>query len=260
MPSAQTYTGSRSSSRRRFHVSYSACQLAFSRAIDAADSGAAAPRQPSQRQIEVPVGQPVQVQLGQEPPHFLRPPLEQRQQPTLEAPLQSPHPRPPHRDRPAHQTEPARLPEAVPVARRREPVPDSRSELLACVAAFGRSLDESFDPARFLAEFSARTQRLVPHDDMLILLREEDGQTYSLFAEYAVRGSLSDDNRRYTTAFERGGRAAAESFALTPVFGGEAQLIADMATDDRFGEAAPCWKSLREAGFRARLAVPPTCG
>src|SRR2546426_12072819 len=124
MPSAQTYTGSRSSSRRRFHVSYSACQLAFSRAIDAADSGAAAPRQPSQRQIEVPVGQPVQVQLGQEPAHFLRPPLEQRQQPTLEARLQPPHPRPPHRDRPAHETEPARLPEAVPVARRRvHPLP-----------------------------------------------------------------------------------------------------------------------------------------
>jgi len=42
--------------------------------------------------------------------------------------------------------------------------PDSLSDLLACVAAFGRSLDESFDPTRFLAEFSARSQRLAPHD------------------------------------------------------------------------------------------------
>jgi len=42
---------------------------------------------------------------------------------------------------------------------------DGLADLLACVAAFGRSLDESFDPARFLAEFSARTQRLVPHDE-----------------------------------------------------------------------------------------------
>src|SRR3989304_5162120 len=82
MPSAQTYTGSRASSRRRFHVSYSACQLAFSRAIDAAASGAAPPR----RRAPEPRPQP-------------------------------PPPRPPHRDRPAHQTEPARLPEAVPVAR-----------------------------------------------------------------------------------------------------------------------------------------------
>jgi hypothetical protein len=32
--------------------------------------------------------------------------------------------------------------------------PDSFSGLLACVAAFGRAIHESFDPARFLAEFS----------------------------------------------------------------------------------------------------------
>jgi hypothetical protein len=49
------------------------------------------------------------------------------------------------------------------------------SDLLACVAAFGRSLDDSFDPARFLAEFSARAQRLVPHDRVIIARREDDG-------------------------------------------------------------------------------------
>lgn len=54
--------------------------------------------------------------------------------------------------------------------------PDGLSDLLACVAAFGSSLDESFDPTRFLAEFSAHTQRLVPHDYMLIALREDDGK------------------------------------------------------------------------------------
>ena len=63
--------------------------------------------------------------------------------------------------------------------------PDGLSDLLACVAAFGRSLDEHFDPARFLTEFSARAQRLVPHDHMLIAVLEDDGQTYSVFAEYA---------------------------------------------------------------------------
>jgi hypothetical protein len=64
---------------------------------------------------------------------------------------------------------------------------------------------------------------------MLIALREDDGPTYTLFAEYAVRGSLRGDNRRYTTAFERGGRVATECVALAPVFGGETQLIADTA-------------------------------
>ncbi|PYN93373.1 MAG: hypothetical protein DMD91_30220 [Candidatus Rokuibacteriota bacterium] len=134
--------------------------------------------------------------------------------------------------------------------------PDSLSDLLACVAAFGRSLNDSFDPARFLAEFSARSQRLVPHDYMLIALREDDGQTYSVFAEYAVRGSLRGDNRRYTTASERGGRVATETFALAPVFRGETQLTADMATDDSFGEGTACRAQLGEARLRARLAVP----
>src|SRR5437870_2594895 len=138
--------------------------------------------------------------------------------------------------------------------------PDTLSDLLACVAAFGRSLDERFDPARFLAEFSARSQRLVPHDYMLIALREDDGQTFSLFAEYAGRGGVGGDTRRYTTAFERGGRAATESFALAPVFGGEMEVIADMATDDRFGEASACRATLGEAGLRARLAVPLFAG
>jgi Nif-specific regulatory protein len=132
--------------------------------------------------------------------------------------------------------------------------PDSLSDLLACVAAFGNSLHESFDPARFLAEFSGRTQRLVPHDYMLIALREDDGQTYSLFAEYAVRGSLRGDHSRYTTAFERG--RPPECVELAPVFGGETQLIADMATDDQFGEAAACQEGLGETRLRARLAVP----
>src|SRR5206468_8912000 len=108
---------------------------------------------------------------------------------------------------------------------------DSPSDLLACVAAFGRSLDEKFDPARFLVEFSARTQRLAPHDYMIIALLEDRGQTYSLFAEHAVGVSVRGDGRRYTTAFERGAREAAESFPLAPVFGGELQLIGDITTD-----------------------------
>src|SRR6266404_6785282 len=132
--------------------------------------------------------------------------------------------------------------------------PDGLSDLLACVAAFGRSLDEHFDPARFLAEFSARAQRLVPHDHMLIAVLEDDGQTYSVFAEYAVRGRLLAGEALYTTAFARGGRLATEDCALTPVFKGETQLIADVTTDDRLSE------TLGKAGLRARLAVPLFAG
>ena len=77
------------------------------------------PQQPPQGQVEVAVGQPMQVQLGQELADLLGAPLEQRQQLTLEARLQPPHPRPLHRDRPAHQTEPPRLAPPVAVPRRR---------------------------------------------------------------------------------------------------------------------------------------------
>jgi hypothetical protein len=59
---------------------------------------------------------------------------------------------------------------------------EALADLLACVAAFGRSLDDSFDPARFLAEFSARAQRLVHHDIVLIARREENGHPCSVFA------------------------------------------------------------------------------
>ena len=38
------------------------------------------------------------------------------------------------------------------------------ADLLACVAAFSRALEASFDPQRFLHEFSAHAQALVPHD------------------------------------------------------------------------------------------------
>src|SRR5882672_11177210 len=138
--------------------------------------------------------------------------------------------------------------------------PDGLSDLLACVAALGSSLGQSFDPTGVLAEFSARTQPVVPHDYMLIAVREDDGHTYSVFAEYAVRGSVGCDNKRYTTAFERGGRAAMDSFALAPVFGGEAERVADMASDDRLGEASACRATLDELGLRSRLAIPLCAG
>src|SRR5216683_807020 len=68
MPSAHTYTGSRSSSRRCFHVSYSACQPAFSRAIDGADSGAAAPSSPRRARSKSPWANPCRYSSGRSRP------------------------------------------------------------------------------------------------------------------------------------------------------------------------------------------------
>ena len=133
------------------------------------------------------------------------------------------------------------------------------ADLLACVAAFGRSLDEKFDPARFLADFSARAQRLVPHDHVLIARRENDGHTCSVFAAYAVRGSILGDSSHYTTAFSRGDRLAPADFVLAEVFEGSTQIVADLTTDSRFKDHR-LMARIAEAGLRARLAVPLYAG
>jgi len=114
---------------------------------------------------------------------------------------------------------------------------EALADLLACVAAFGRSLDDSFDPARFLVEFSARAQRLVPHDTVLIARREDNGHTCSVFAAYAARGIILGDSRHYTTAFSRGDRVAPADFVLAEVFEGNTHLAADIATDSHI-----CWR------------------
>ena len=133
--------------------------------------------------------------------------------------------------------------------------PDVLLDLLECVAAFGRSLPDRFDP-RFLAEFSARAQRLVPHDYIAIARREDDGQTCSVFAEYPLRSALLGHGGHDTTAFERGDRLPAEAFALTPVLQGEAQVIDDLATDGRVANRPAFRAKVAESGLRAMLAVP----
>jgi two-component system response regulator FlrC len=133
------------------------------------------------------------------------------------------------------------------------------AELLECIAAFTRSLTETFDPTRFLSEFSARARRLVPHDYLAIQRREADGRC-SLFAEYAVRSAPLCHGAPYTTAFERGDGVGAEAFALGPVFAGHTQIVADMTTDARFAEAPALRANIVEAGLRARLAVPLDAG
>jgi transcriptional regulator with GAF, ATPase, and Fis domain len=142
-------------------------------------------------------------------------------------------------------------------------IPDviAAPDLLECVAAFGRSLDEHLDPTRCLSGLSAWAQRLVPHDYILMIRGgEADGDTCSIFAEYAARGALLAHGTPYTAGFERGDRVPAEVFALGPVFEGHAQVVADMTADPGFREGHPLRAPIVEAGLRARLAVPLHAG
>jgi transcriptional regulator with GAF, ATPase, and Fis domain len=138
--------------------------------------------------------------------------------------------------------------------------PDLRLDLLGCLAALGQSLNGSFDPRRSLTKFSACVQHLLPHDSIVIARRENDGRCFSIFAEYGLRGAVLGDGDHYTTAFARGDRVPADLFALAPVFEGDVQLIADMATDARFGADAVLRVRMAEAGLQGRLAVPVHAG
>ena len=132
-----------------------------------------------------------------------------------------------------------------------------RGDLLASLAALGRSLQETFDPQRFLAEFSERVQPLVPHDRLLIAYLEEGGETFTVFAEHAARGPVMHEGR-YTVAFDPGGRYVVDQFSLRPVFAGEALLVQDSREDARFAHLTPEELKPLKAGVRARVGVPCT--
>jgi transcriptional regulator with GAF, ATPase, and Fis domain len=139
---------------------------------------------------------------------------------------------------------------------RRAMAPDVRVDLLECVAAFGRSVHDRLDPVRLLTGFSARAQRPVPHDYIAIMYREDDGETCSVFAEYAVRRASLCDGGHYATAFQRGGRLPAEALALMPVFRGEVQIIEDLSADRHVADRPALRAKMAESALRARLAVP----
>ncbi len=132
------------------------------------------------------------------------------------------------------------------------------ADLLASLTAIGHSLQEAFDPQRFLAEFSAHVQRLLPHDRLMIAYREEGG-SLSVFAEHHIRGPALHEGR-YTIAFDPGGRYAPEELALGPVLAGEAMWVRDFQEDPRFAQPGGDLPKALKIGLRSRLAVPLTSG
>ncbi len=130
---------------------------------------------------------------------------------------------------------------------------DGLADLIACVAAFGRSLQETFAPQRFLTEFSLHAQRLVPHDRMIIVYLEDGGRAFTVFAEDRGQGPALHTGR-YTTDFDPGGRYAADEWGLEPVFAGGGLLVDDVRRDP--STAA----QLLETAIRARVGVPIYAG
>src|SRR5262245_33440708 len=134
------------------------------------------------------------------------------------------------------------------------------AELLACVAAFSRSLEGAFDPEHFLDELSARVKPLVPHNGMLIAYLEDEGRTFSAFARHVAGAGVAFQFRSFTIAFDPSGRIPRAMGGLGPVFDGQSQLIEDGRIIPASVDPA-VWTVWTEAtGFRARIGVPLYAG
>jgi two-component system response regulator HydG len=129
------------------------------------------------------------------------------------------------------------------------------ADLLASLAAIGRSLREEFDPRGFLAEFSDRLQRLIPHDRLVVDYLDENGRTFSVLAEHAAPELLLHADH-YTTAFDPGTRYVVAEWVLRTVFAGEAMRVDDFTADPRFAELNPYERKLVDTGLRSGLLVP----
>ena len=136
--------------------------------------------------------------------------------------------------------------------------PTALADLVASLAALGRSMREKFDPQRFLEQFSATIQRLVPHDRLVVDHLDDDGRTFTVFAEHAAP-ALTFHEEHYTTTFSPAGRYVVADWAIRETFAGQPMRIDDFQTDPRF--ARPNTHEARvKAALRSGLVVPLASG
>jgi transcriptional regulator with GAF, ATPase, and Fis domain len=132
-------------------------------------------------------------------------------------------------------------------------------DLLGALSAIGRSMQERFDPRRFLAEFSAPFQRLIPHDRLVIEHLHDDGEHISIFAEHAPP-ELRLHGGYYTTDFDPGARYTIAQWNLRTAYHGEALVIGDFREDPHYATAEGPASGPREVGLRSALLVPLISG
>jgi GAF domain-containing protein len=132
-------------------------------------------------------------------------------------------------------------------------------DLVASLAAIGRSLRGVFDPQRFLGEFSAQIKPLIPHDRLVMDHLDEDGRTFTVFAEHAP-SPLVLHEEHYTTTFAPQARYVVAEWVIRSVFAGEPMLVQDFSADPRFASLNPFERKFLKGGLRSGLFVPLESG
>ncbi len=127
------------------------------------------------------------------------------------------------------------------------------TDLLASLAAIGRSMQEEFDPRRFLDEFSQRIRGILPHDRLVILNLAEDGKVFSVFSE---TGGPEAWHESYTSSFQPSAKFVVSEWAMRPVFSGEVMVVQDVLADARFASLHGVEERHVQEGFRSGLIVP----
>ena len=135
----------------------------------------------------------------------------------------------------------------------------SLADLVACLAAIGRSMDDAFDPRKFLGEFSGRLQRLIPHDRLVIAYLDDDRRTFTVFAEHAAKGPVLHAEH-YTTGFSPEGRYPVGQGPLGAMFGGGVLRLDELRDDYGSAVEGSVEHIVREAGLRSALLLPLESG
>ena len=133
------------------------------------------------------------------------------------------------------------------------------ADLLASLVAIGRSVQEEFEPRRFLDQLSDCLQRQVPHHRLVVDYLDENGRTFSVLAEHAAPELLLHADH-YTTAFDPGTRYVVAEWVLRTVFAGEAMRVDDFTADPRFADLNPYERKLVDTGLRSGLLAPLESG
>ena len=89
----------------------------------------------------------------------------------------------------------------------------------------------------------------------MIAYLEDEGRTFTVFAEYAAVGPLLHEGH-YTVSFDPGGRYTPNDWDLWPVFAGEAALVRDFQVDASLAGGDSARFRALKAGIRSRVGVP----